>query len=418
MAAEMNIRTTITADSVQRIFGPPASIDYRSHPGDEETVSPAVIFESMKQKEIGPLDDIRKLKGTVYSYKNRKVITHWLRDVCAAFDLKSTTLCLSVQLTDAFITKSLESLALEKCQLAAVTCLWVAAKFEEMDDSLPTLRKIVEVCDNAYTSKDVVDMEETILGFFKWRLPHTTVINHLYLQLHLLSSNDLIKCSKRQEETETNYISFKILLMGTDQWTWGPLEAAANSKLSDVLPLLCAAARLCVSHNIEVFQVFGENLLVTKRTPLSATLGSLPIDEHGETRLFLSNGHVNLVFVDRGSYIILRTINQRFLDLSELLIQEVVTHVEFMQLRSHVTALGVLTLTMCILATDLEECRAAISYVQRKLCISESQALAAARLLCTKYQEAMPTYRDAVAYSDVPHDISDRLKLCLACKTG
>ncbi|KAH9579972.1 Cyclin [Trypanosoma melophagium] len=414
MAEEMSIRTTITADSVQRIFGPPASIDYRSHPGEGDTLSPSTLFEGMKEKEMAPLDDIKKLKGTIYNYKNRKIITRWLRDVCAAFDLKNTTLCLSIQLTDAFITNSLQSLPLGKCQLAAVTCFWVAAKFEEMDNDLPQLQKIINVCDNAYTGKEILDMEERVLTFFKWRLPHTTVINHLYLQLHMLTSKDLVKTGDETRVKEKNgLISFKLLLMKNYKWEWKSIEVDVQTKLSDTLPMLCTILGFPVSHNIQMFQLFGENLLVARRICIDVFVGSLPFDNQGETRLFLSNGSLNVVFVEHGSFTLLRTINQRFLNLAELLIQESVIHVEFLQVHSHVTALGVLTLAMCIMANNLEECKRSILYVQKTLDIPSPQAFAAARLLCTKYKELIEASPTDNIYEGIPENIFERLEECL-----
>ncbi|ORC91085.1 cyclin [Trypanosoma theileri] len=418
MAGEMNIRTTITADSVQRIFGPPASIDYRSHPAGGETLLPSTVFQGMKEKEIAPFDNIKKLKGTVYSYKNRKIITCWLRDVCAAFDLKSTTLCLSIQLTDAFITNSLQSIPLSKCQLAAITCLWVAAKFEEMDGDLPKLRKIVHICDKAYTAQEILDMEETVLTFFKWRLPHTTVINHLYLQLHMLTSKDLVKTGDETRVKEKNgLISLKLLIMKDFNWEWKSMEVDVETKLSDTLPMFCTMLGIPVSHNIQMFQLFGENLLVARCVPLDVIVGSLPLDSQDETRLYLSNGSLNLVFVEHDSFTLLRTINQRFLDLAELLIQEAVTHVEFLQVHSHVTALGVLTLAMCIMANNLEECKRSILYIQKTLGIPAPQAFAAARLLCTKCQEAKEASSSHGIHEDIPENIFERLEGCLVGNT-
>ncbi|AAZ11709.1 cyclin 3 [Trypanosoma brucei brucei TREU927] len=414
----MNIRTTVTLNSIPGPFGDPSSIDYKSHPGEGDTVSHVAIFEMMKKKEMTPLDDIKKLKKSVYSYRNRKIITNWLRDVCVALNLKGTTLCLAIQLTDAFISGSLQTLPIEKCQLAAATCLWDAAKFEEMDNSLPSLKKIVRVCDDAYSSEQILEMEETILCFFKWRLPHTTVINHLYLQLHMLGSEDLVSCGSVVKREPGEIVILNILVVEEDVHKWKRLEATEDCIITSIVPQLCAIAGIPASNNIEVFQVFGENVLVTRRTALDTPLRSLYVDSKRESRLCLSNGGVNFVFVERGTLVVPRNINKRFLNQCQVLVQEVVLHVEFIQLPSHVTALGVLMLSMCILATNMVEGKSAINYIQGKLGISSSRCLAAARLLCVKYRETIEEYRKSVKLPQLPEDIMERLDMCLATRNS
>nr|CCC90857.1 putative mitotic cyclin [Trypanosoma congolense IL3000] len=414
----MNIRTTVTLNSIPGPFGAPAAIDYKSHLGEGDTVSAATIFESMKKKEMTPLDDIKKLKKSVYSYKNRKIITNWLRDVCVALNLKSTTLCLAIQLTDAFISGSLKTLPVEKCQLAAATCLWDAAKFEEMDNSLPSLKKIVRVCDDAYTGDQILDMEETILGFFKWRLPHTTVINHLYFQLHMLGSEELVKCGSVVERAPGERVVLQLLVVEEDMHIWKRVESTAERTIKEMIPHFCAVVGLSVSNTVEVFQVFGENLLVTRRTPLDTALGSLNVDSRNESRLCISNGHLNFVFVERGTLIVPRTINKCFLNQCQVLVQEVVLHVEFLQLSSHVTALAVLTLSMCILANNMVEGTHAINYIQNTLGISAGRSVAAARLLCTKYAETIAEYCKSVNLPELPEDILERLDKCVPRKAG
>lgn len=406
--------TTVSSDSVSRLFGPAGAMDFRSNPGmKDEYEDPKAIFNKMKQKDVKPLSDINILKGSIYSYKNRRIITRWLRDVCGAFNLRSTTLCLAVQLTDAYIVGNLKQLELQKCQLAAVTALWIAAKFEEMDADLPNLRKIVDVCDGAYAKENILLMEESILSFFKWYLPHTTVVNHVYLQLHLLNNPALI-IAKKEEVVPATVVVNLLVLDSQEAQAWVSVTLNSAQTLQDCLGELCAAARLLYTTSTSVFQLFGTDVFLAERLPHATIVKDLLLDSTGSRRLFVcsSRSQVTATFAERGSYVILRSINAGFLDLCDILTQEVVTHVEFLRLYSYVTAFGVLGLALCLISHDNEENKRLLEHVRKTLDISATQGLAAADLLTIKYKEALPTIREGSSLPRPGEDFRETLCYC------
>jgi hypothetical protein len=436
-AADVVLRTTITGNSIQRMFGAPGAIDYRSHPGQRDADAPAAVFAGMKSKEVMPLQDIKFLKGTIYSYKNRKVITRWLRDVCAAFQLKGTTLALAVQLTDAYIIRSLDTLAVQKCQLAAITALWISAKFEELDESLPKLRQIVDVCDGAYSGEDVINMEEDILDSFKWRIPHTTVMNHIYLLLHIHSLIPPYYPPNRADESLNanvhgggDLIPVELMVVDPDskQRQVVRLSIPLHTTFLQILPQLCTAIRIPFSSTVEVFELLGTDFFVAKRIPLQQTPGERriaglqqkrPVSAGaggagaGPLRLFLANSRqCSPIFAERDELIVLKSVNGLLIHCAlDLLGPEVVTHVEFLRLPSHVVALGVLALARCLIGHYAEETRVAIAFILKQLDIPGAQALAAADLLCDKYQEALAQPQGLPApLIPIPADVRDRLK--------
>ncbi|KAK7200608.1 mitotic cyclin [Novymonas esmeraldas] len=414
MSTDVAIVTTVSSDSVSRLFGPAGAMDFRANPGmKDEYEDPKAIFDKMKLKGAAPLEDINVLKGTIYSYKNRRIIARWLRDVCGAFNLRSTTLCLAVQLADSYIISHLRQLELQKCQLAAVTALWIAAKFEEMDADLPSLRKIVDVCDGAYAREQILAMEESILSFYKWYLPHTTVVNHVYLQLHLL--NNVALFDSRPEEAVPAVVAVDVLVQEAEGARgWVRLSLEAHVSLQDCLAQLCAVSRLLYSPSTSVFQLFGGGLLLAERLPLTTTLRELPLDGKGGRRLFVcsSSSQVTATFAERGSYVILRSINASLLDLCDILTQEVVTHVEFLRLYNYVTAFGVMGLALCLVSVDKDENRRLLSHVHKTLGISATQSLAVADLLTAKYKEALPTIRDGDCLPRPPEGFRETLCYC------
>ncbi|CCW61780.1 unnamed protein product [Phytomonas sp. EM1] len=414
---DLYIRTTLTLDSSKQHFGPPDAIDYRSHPGSRAR-DDLTIFESMKSTEADPIEDLSVMKASIYSYKNRRIITQWLRDVCAAFHLKSTTLCLSIQLTDAYLLGNMRTIGVDSCQLAAVACLWVAAKFEEVDTDLPGISKIVGVCDGAYSADQVLDMEESILHFFKWCLPHTTIVNHLYLQIHMISNASLVVWKEVSEKCKPDANSLLVKLLRIDQnhqWVWSSIALNAEATVKEVLPQLCMVDRIPLTSSLEVYQLFGVDFLLAQRVKLNMKINELPGDGNGEVRLYLSltTSQMASIFVENDGYIFLRLVNYNFLDLCNFLMQNIVLHVEFLRLRSHVNTLGVLGLALCLSSSsELKEKKTAIQHIVKTLKISPTRALAAADLLCTKYIDmiaSLPPSPSLLAPSD---DIRKRLSFC------
>lgn len=414
MSSDVAIVTTVSSDSVSRLFGPAGAMDFRSNPGmKDEYEDPRAIFNKMKLKDVKPLTDINILKGSIYSYKNRRIITRWLRDVCGAFNLRSTTLCLAVQLADAYIVGNLRQLELQKCQLAAVTALWISAKFEEMDADLPNLRKIVDVCDGAYAKENILRMEESILSHFKWYLPHTTVVNHVYLQLHLLNNPALIESTK--EDVVPAIVSVDLLVLdASESRAWTSITLSSAQTLQECLNELCSASRLLYSSSTSVFQLFGSDIFLAERLPHTTRVSELPLDSKGSRRLFVcsSSSQVTATFAERGSYVILRSINSGFLDLCDILTQEVVTHVEFLRLYSYVTAFGVLGLALCLVSHDKDENKKLLEHVHKTLDISATQGLAVADLLTSKYKEALPTIREGGGLPRPGEDFREMLCYC------
>ncbi|CCW67925.1 unnamed protein product [Phytomonas sp. Hart1] len=414
---DLYIRTTLTLDSSKQHFGPPDAIDYRSHPGawarDDIT-----IFESMKTTEANPVEDLSIMKSSIYSYKNRKIITQWLRDVCAAFHLKSTTLCLSIQLTDIYLLGNMRTIGIDNCQLAAVACLWVAAKFEEVDTDLPGISKIVGVCDGAYGADQVLDMEESILHMFKWRIPHTTIVNHLYLQIHMISTASLVVLKEVHEKFKQKANSVLVKLLSIDQnhrWIWGSISLDMNATIKEVIPQLCMVDKIPTTSLLEVYQLFGDDFLLAQNLKWNTKIKGLPGDENGEIRLYLSltTSQMASIFVENDGYTFLRLVNYNFLDLCNFLMQNIVLHVEFLRLRCHVNALGVLGLALCLLgSSELKGKKTIIQHIVKTLKISPTQALAGADLLCMKYVATIASLPPNPSLLTPPEDIRKRLSFC------
>lgn len=94
----------------------------------------------------------------------RGILVDWLVEVHLKFRLGAETLYLTINLIDRFLEK--REVTRAKLQLIGVTCLLIAAKYEEIYP--PELRELVYICDRAYTKEQILDMEEVILKALKY----------------------------------------------------------------------------------------------------------------------------------------------------------------------------------------------------------------------------------------------------------
>jgi len=89
----------------------------------------------------------------------RAILVDWLVEVHLKFRLGSETLFLTINLIDRFLEK--REVTRAKLQLVGVTCLLIAAKYEEIYP--PELRELVYICDRAYSKEQILEMEEVVL---------------------------------------------------------------------------------------------------------------------------------------------------------------------------------------------------------------------------------------------------------------
>lgn len=77
----------------------------------------------------------------------RALLVDWLVEVVDEFRLCQECLFLAVSLLDRFLAREAASVRAAHLQLLGVTCLWVAAKYEEVDPpALNVRRSLVCVC--------------------------------------------------------------------------------------------------------------------------------------------------------------------------------------------------------------------------------------------------------------------------------
>lgn len=96
----------------------------------------------------------------------RGILVDWLVEVGEEYRLCADTLYLTVNYIDRFL--SLHKVARAQLQLVGVTCMWIAAKYEEIYP--PNVADFSYITDNTYQKEQMVEMEEVVLKTLQYEL--------------------------------------------------------------------------------------------------------------------------------------------------------------------------------------------------------------------------------------------------------
>ncbi|CAL9109196.1 unnamed protein product, partial [Musa textilis] len=98
--------------------------------------------------------------------KMRAILVDWLIEVHYKFELMEETLFLTVNIIDRFLAR--QTVARKKLQLAGVTAMLLACKYEEV--SVPVVEDLILISDRAYTREEVLDMERLIVNTLQFNM--------------------------------------------------------------------------------------------------------------------------------------------------------------------------------------------------------------------------------------------------------
>jgi len=112
--------------------------------------------------------------------KMRTVLVEWMVEVHKQFSLLQETLYLSVAIVDRYLQVAAEKVPRKALQLVGTSAMFIASKYEEM--YAPEIGDFVYITDNAYTEKDIKDMEIKIMTVLNFEMGRP-------LPLHFLRRN-------------------------------------------------------------------------------------------------------------------------------------------------------------------------------------------------------------------------------------
>lgn len=125
----------------------------------------------------------------------RAILLDWLNEVCEVYKLHRETYYLALDYLDRYLSTNV-SISKTFLQLIGITCLFIAAKVEEIYP--PKLSEFAYVTDGACSEEDILKQELIILSALKWQTNPITIIGWLGIYMQLQVSNRL---PKTHEET-------------------------------------------------------------------------------------------------------------------------------------------------------------------------------------------------------------------------
>ena len=202
------------------------------------------------------------LQGQKVSPWMRSTVIDWLIQLQVGFSLLPETLYLTVGILDRYLS-IVSNTHCDKLQLLAVTAMFIASKYEETQ--APEVGAFAYITDNAFSKKDIIEMELCILNALKGYLSFPLSIQFLRRNskvggvgpaTHTLSKYFLELCLPEYAFSHVSAslqaaasLCFSLKLLGGQEWTANLAYYSGYSE-ADLLPTMCSIAGvLRRSHN-------------------------------------------------------------------------------------------------------------------------------------------------------------------------
>lgn len=118
----------------------------------------------------------------------RAILLDWLIEVCEVYKMRRETYYLAVDYLDRYLTNVVDCIPKNHLQLIGVTCLFIAAKVEEIYP--PKISEFSYITDGACSDEDILNQELVVLSTLQWNMSPTTVIGwvSLYMQINVTTN--------------------------------------------------------------------------------------------------------------------------------------------------------------------------------------------------------------------------------------
>nr|CAG8585161.1 15229_t:CDS:10 [Entrophospora candida] len=138
----------------------------------EEMDDPMMVAEYAN--ETMPIRDYMKGQ-TELNWKMRTILINWIIEIHYKFDLLPETLFLSVNILDRFLSESVVKMA--KLQLAGITAVFIASKYEEM--AAPSITNYLYMSDGGYAEEEILKAERYVLQLLNYKLCYPNPMHFL-----------------------------------------------------------------------------------------------------------------------------------------------------------------------------------------------------------------------------------------------
>lgn len=130
------------------------------------------FFEMSSNELVRNKKDYMQVQPNI-TKKHRILLLEWIMENCYLIGFKHRTYYTCQNYFDLYLSKTKKIITEFDIQLIGVTCLFMAAKYEEV--LYPNLKFFKTLCNNKYSSQQIIEMEKEILITLKMK------INYNYL---------------------------------------------------------------------------------------------------------------------------------------------------------------------------------------------------------------------------------------------
>ncbi|KAL2477313.1 putative cyclin-A3-1 [Forsythia ovata] len=188
-------------------------VDFHVGPEDDESQKyghAPLMYRHLHSLEVEakrrPLSNYVEKVQTDITPSMREILVDWLVEVAEEFKLVSDTPYLTVNYIDRYLSS--HDLSRNKLQLLGVSCMLVAAKYEEI--SPPHVEEYCYMTDNSYSKEEVVHMEMDVLKFLNFEMGDPTT--KTFLRIFMKAAQEKPPFSKMQFDFLCCYIAELSLL--------------------------------------------------------------------------------------------------------------------------------------------------------------------------------------------------------------
>ncbi|KAI0735260.1 cyclin [Earliella scabrosa] len=193
----------------------------------------------------------------------RPCLVDFLVELHFMFRLRPETLYLTLNIIDRYVSKRV--VYVKHYQLVGCASLWIAAKFEDAKERVPTVHDLAQMCQETYDESAFIQMEGHVLSTIQWTLGHPTAESWLRI----------LCCGPIIEEQKVQHVA-RFLMEITlfyREFVQYPSSAIALGALS-LARYLCGKGRRIFEETEECLEIVDhlDNRLAKHANDLSETL--------------------------------------------------------------------------------------------------------------------------------------------------
>ncbi|KII93487.1 hypothetical protein PLICRDRAFT_49530 [Plicaturopsis crispa FD-325 SS-3] len=102
----------------------------------------------------------------------RPCLVDFLVEIHFSFRLRPETLYLTLNIVDRYVSRRI--VYIKHYQLVGCAALWIAAKFEDTKERVPSVQELAQICRDTYDQSAFLQMEGHVLATIQWTLGHPT----------------------------------------------------------------------------------------------------------------------------------------------------------------------------------------------------------------------------------------------------